>query len=203
MQSTKRNKSRCTFCGSVDYGKGCRYGPHGVHFHPDDSTKCAYCGSTDYGKGCRINPTNTLHIHGSVFNNMYKENIQSFLDYNVLLNELKKDYIDFPCYALGIIDENGNKIKNPLTEQEHLSYTSYTKTILKLKRYLGSKTELLEATNNLEKISMVIDENIEHYKKVLFYQEKIDNVVNELHRVINEAQTNGVPPEDLKRLIRA
>jgi hypothetical protein len=46
---------------------------------------------------------------------MYKESVQSFLDNNVLLNHLKKDYKEFQCYALGIIDENGNKLKNPIT----------------------------------------------------------------------------------------
>ena len=62
---------------------------------------------------------------------MYKENMQSFLDSAVLLKELKKDYKEFQCYTLGIIDENGNKIKPPTTLEEQLSYSSFTRTILK------------------------------------------------------------------------
>lgn len=203
MQPNLKHKSRCTFCGSPDYGKGCRYGPHGVHFHPDNSTKCSYCGSPDYGKGCRLNPTGNIHVHGAVYNNMYKEHMQSFLDNTILLNELKKDYKEFQCYALGIIDENGNKLKNPITEQEQLSYSSFTKTVLKLKKYLGSKIDLLEATNSLEKLSVPLNENVEHYKKILLYQEKIDNIINELYKTLEEAQQSGLPLEDVKRLVKA
>ena len=206
MQPTNKlrsQKSRCVFCGSVDHGKGCRFGPHGVHFHPDDSTKCSYCGSTDYGKGCKINPTSNLHIHGGVFNNMYKEYVQSFLDNSILLNELKKDYTKFQCYSLGIIDEQGNKIKNPVTEQEQISYSSFTKTILRLKKYLGSKIQLIEANNSLEKLSVPLNEDIEHFKKLLTYQDKIDTIVNELYKTLNEAHENGLPLEEVKRLVRA
>lgn len=206
MQPTnqyKKPKSRCVFCSSPDHGKGCRFGPHGVHFHPDDSTKCSYCGSSDYGKGCRINPTGNIHIHGGVYNNMYKENMQSFLDHVVLLNELKKDYKDFECYKLGIIDEHGNRLKNPISEQEQLSYSSFTRTVLKLKKYLGAKVELLEATDSLEKLKKPLNENMEHYKKVLHYQDRIDSIVNELYKTLDEAQQHGIPLEEVNKLIKA
>ncbi len=57
MQQTNKptpQRSRCMYCSSPDYGKGCRFGPHGVHFHADNSKKCAFCGSPDYGKGCKL-----------------------------------------------------------------------------------------------------------------------------------------------------
>ena len=201
MQPNKP-KSRCTFCGSTDRGKGCRFGPHGVHFHQDDPTKCSYCGSSDYGKGCKINPTSDLHMRGAVFNNMYKESVQSFLDNNVLLKELKKDYKDFQCFKLGIIDENGNKLKNPITEQEQIAYSSFTRTVLRLKKYLGSKIDLMEAHNSLDS-TLNLNENIEHYKKVLVYQDRINDIVNELYKTLDEAQQDGLPLEDIKKLIKA
>jgi hypothetical protein len=134
---------------------------------------------------------------------MYKENMQSFLDSAVLLKELKKDYKEFQCYALGIIDENGNKIKPPTTLEEQLSYSSFTRTILKLKKYLGSKINLLEAHNSFEKSLVAINENIEHYKKVLNYQDKIETTINELYKILDEAQQDGLSPEDIKKLINA
>lgn len=199
----KQLKSRCVFCGSTDYGKGCRHGPHNTHFHPDDSTKCSFCGSPDYGKGCKINPTNNLHIHGGVYNNMYKESVQSFLDNATLLNLLKKDFKDFECYKLGIIDENGNKLKTPITEQEQISYSSFTKTVLKLKKYLGPKVELMEASNSLEKLTVSLNENIEHYKVFLEYQTKVETLINELYKTLDEAQQNGIPLEEVKLLLKA
>lgn len=204
MQLTNQHKkSRCTFCGSLDRGKGCRHGPHNTHFHPDDSTKCSYCGSSDYGKGCRLNPTNNLHVRGGVYNNMYKETVQSFLDNAILLEFLKKDYTQFECYRLGIIDENGNKIKTPVSVQEQISYSSFTKTILKLKKYLGSKVELMEAGNSLEKMTVSVNENIEHYKKFLEYQDRIETIVNELYKTLDEAQQDGIPLEEVKKLVKA
>lgn len=206
MQPTnqhKKQKSRCTFCGSPDYGKGCRFGPQGVHLHSDEPTKCSYCGSPDYGKGCRLNPTSNLHIRGAIYNNMYKESVQSFLDNSILLNELKKDYTEFACYALGIIDNKGNKLRTPITEQEELAYSSFTRTIIKLKKYLGSKTELLEATNLLEQKTTPVYENINQYETLLSYREKIDAIVNELYKTLDEAQKSGLSFEDVKKLVNA
>lgn len=208
MQPTNQprtQKSRCTFCGSVDRGKGCRFGPHGVHFHPDDTTKCAYCGSPDYGKGCRLNPTSNLHVHGAVYNSMYKESVQSFLDNIVLLKELKKSYTEFECFKLGVIDEHGNKTKNPQTTQEHLSYTPFVKTILRLKKYLGAKIELIEASEVLGNAAITahVDNNVDHYKKVLGYQERFDLIINDLYKTLDEAQHDGLPFEDIKKILKA
>lgn len=134
---------------------------------------------------------------------MYKETVQSFLDNKILLKELKKDYTEFQCYKLGVIDENGNKIKTPVTEQEQGSYTPFTKTILRLKKYLGPKIELLDASNSLEKLNVPINESIEYFKTVLTYQDKIDTIINELYKTIDEAQQNGISLEDVKRLVKA
>lgn len=206
MQPTnqpKSQKSRCIYCGSTDYGKGCRIGPHRTHLHSGNSLKCVYCGSADYGRGCRINPTADLHVHGINFNTMYRENLQSFLDHKCLLNELKKDYRQFKCYRLGLIDEQGNKLRNPITEEEQLSFTPMTKTILKLKRFLGPKIDLLNATNLLESDSLPFKNNIEYYKKLLEFQDKVGTVINELYKTLDEAQQQGLALEDLKNVLKA
>jgi hypothetical protein len=134
---------------------------------------------------------------------MYKESMQSFLDNVVLLNYLKKDFTQFECYRLGIIDENGNKLKTPITESEQIAYSSFTRTIIKLKKYLGSKVELMEASNSLEKLTVSLNENVEHYKRFLEYQDKVDSIINELYKTLDEAQQNGIPLEEVKRLIKA
>lgn len=206
MQPTnqhKAQKSRCVFCNSTDYGKGCRLGPQGVHFHPHDFSKCSYCGSPDFGKGCRLNPSSNLHIHGSVYNNMYKEEVQSILDNSVLISELKKDYRDFQCYALGIIDSNGNKIKQPITEEERLSYSPLTRTILRVKKYLGPKIDLLDAAQNFSKDTVGLHESIEQHKKIIHYREQFDCLINEMYKLIQEAQNDGIASENIKRIIRA
>jgi len=204
MQPTNqplKQKSRCMYCGSPNRGKGCPYGPHNVHFH-QDATGCSYCGSPNYGRGCKINPEGDLHMRGSVFNNMYRESLQSYLDSEIFLKELKKDFSEFECYTLGIIDNKGIKIKTPLTEQEQISYSPMIRTIIRLKRFLGTKTDLLEATSLLEK-QTIKSENITKYKRFLEYQDKIDDVIEELHKTLNEASREGFTFEDIKKLIKA
>lgn len=206
MQPTnqpKQQKSRCAYCGSADYGRGCRFGPHGRHYHADNTLKCGYCGSASYGRGCKLNPIGDLHVRGGVFNNMYKESVQSFLDNSILLRELKKDFTQFPAYKLGIIDENGNKLKNPITEQEQSTFTPFVRTIIKLKKYLGSKIELMEAGSLLEHNSIPFTEDIVKYKKVLEYQDRVETIVNELYKTLDEAQQEGLSLEDIKKLVKA
>ena len=206
MQPTnqsKPQKSRCVFCNSTDYGKGCRFGSHGVHFHPQDFSKCSYCGSPDFGKGCRLNPTNNLHIHGGVYNNMHKENMQSILDNILLINELKKSYTEFQCYKLGVIDGNGNKIKQPITEEEQHSYCSLTRTILRVKKYLGSKIDLLDTAQNFNRENVGISESVEQHKKVIHYRDKFDSLVNEMYKLTEEATHDGIALDSIKKIIRA
>jgi hypothetical protein len=72
----KQAISRCMYCNSTSYGKGCRYAPGGVHFHPNDPKKCSYCGSTSFGNGCKLNPFDNLHLHGINYNSMFKESLK-------------------------------------------------------------------------------------------------------------------------------
>jgi hypothetical protein len=206
MQPTNRARtgqvSRCIYCGATTRGKGCRYAPHGVHFHPDDPRKCAYCGSPNYGKGCKVNPTNDLHIHGINYNSMFKEQVKSFVNDKVLLNHLTKDFTTFEAYHLKLIDEHGNKIKNPQSVEETLALNPYVKTIIKLKKYLGSKLDLLQASHDLESNSIVFEE-IEKYKKILHFKDKISENLNELFKTLDEANQEGLTEKEIYELINA
>lgn len=206
MQPTNQHrtqKSRCVFCNSTDYGRGCRFGPQGVHFHPHDFSKCSYCGSPDFGKGCRLNPSGNLHIHGGVYNNMYKESLHTILDNSILISELKKDYTEFECYKLGITDNNGNKIKQPVTESELLAYSPLTKTILRVKKYLGAKVDLLDVAQTFNRETTGIHESVEQHKKIVLYRERFDLLINQMYQIIEEAQNDGIPAENLRKIIRA
>lgn len=206
MQPTNKPskpKSRCLYCGSTNRGKGCRYGPHQTHYHAGDETRCSYCGSPDYGRGCKVNPINDLHMHGVNFNESIKKDVQSFLDNDFLLRELKKDFREFQAYKLKLIDSSGNKIRNPLTEAEHSAYSPLTKTIVRLKKFLGPKIELLEAQQNMNKKTLGDNVSLEKYKKIVEYREKIDEVINELYKVLNEACNEGFSVEEVKRLIKS
>lgn len=189
--------SRCIYCNSTSYGKGCKYAPKGVHFHPEDPKKCSYCGSTSYGRGCRLNPFSDIHLHGIDYNKMFNESMHN----RTLLSLLNTDFTEFAAYKLGIINEKGDKIKEPVTEQELAAYSSDTKTILKLKKYLGSKIDLINQTQILENASK-IDYNRENHKKVLQYEEKFNSILAELHETTTEALNDGLTIEQVRSLLQ-
>ena len=188
--------SRCLYCNSTSYGKGCRVAPKGVHFHPSDPKKCSYCGSPAYGKGCKLNPFSEIHLHGINYNTMFNEALSNWF----LLRELNKNYKDFQAYKLGIINENGDKIKEPLTENEKSAYSSETKTILKIKKYLGSKLDLINQTAILESASK-FNYNKDSHKKVLEYEQKINDIIAQLHETTDNALKEGLTIEQVQALL--
>lgn len=188
--------SRCMYCNSTSYGKGCKYAPKGVHFHPEDPKKCSYCGSTSYGRGCRLNPFGDIHLHGVDYNKMFNESFKN----RFLLSILNKEYKDFEAYKLGIINENGDKIKEPITEQEQAAYSPETKTILKIKKYLGPKLDLINQTAILESASK-LNYNKDNHKKVLHYEQRINDIIAELHKTTEEALKEGLSIEQVQALL--
>jgi hypothetical protein len=192
------------YCGSVSRGKGCRYGPHGVHFHPDDSTKCSYCGSPSFGRGCKVNPINDLHVHGVTYNNMFRENIQSFFDNKILIKELKKPFTKFEAYRLGIINEQGNKIKTPITEEEINSFSPLIRTIVRLKRFIGAKTDLIDVADSLKEASTSNKILCEaHYSTYVKHKDNVADIVNKLYEALDEARRDGLTLEEAVSLIKA
>jgi len=193
--------NRCLYCGSTSYGKGCKYAPNGVHFHPDDPKKCSYCGSPNYGRGCHLNPFDKIHMHGINFNSMFGETLQQNIQNQFLIKELNKNYENFIAFKLGIIDNNGNKIKEPLTEQEKVAYSPYVRNILKIKKYLGSKLDLINQTSLLENQNK-LNYNKNNHLQVLEYEEKIKNVFNQLHQITEEALHDGLTLEQIETMLQ-
>lgn len=188
--------SRCMYCNATSYGKGCKYAPKGIHFHPDDPKKCSYCGSTSYGRGCRLNPFSDIHLHGVDYNKMFNESLKN----RFLLSILNKEYKEFEAYKLGIINENGDKIKEPITEQEQAAYSPETKTILKIKKYLGPKLDLINQTSILESQSK-LNYNKDNHKKLLEFEQKINDIIAELHKTTEEALKEGLSVEQVQALL--
>ncbi len=191
-----KQRSRCLYCNSTSYGKGCRFAPKGVHFHPSDVTRCSYCGSRSYGRGCRMNPFSDIHLHGIDYNKMFNESFKN----RFMLRELNKKFTDFEAYKLGIINENGDRIKEPITEQEKAAYSPETKTILKIKKYLGSKLDLINQTAILENASK-LDYNKENHIKVLEYEEKFNELFAQLHETTDNAIKDGLTLEQVQALL--
>jgi len=193
--------SRCMYCGSSSYGKGCRFGPKGTHFHADDTTKCSYCSSRDFGKGCRMNPFSDLHLHGIPYNSMISEKLKNMLRNHTLLHELLKPLHEYNAYTLGIIDSVGRKIKEPINEVERASYSPLTRTLIRVKRYLGSKLDLLTHTSLLEGSSSSTYNQVNH-KQVLCVESNIRNKINEIYEIIESALKDGITMEQIDDILQ-
>lgn len=193
-------KSRCLYCGSLSYGKGCRFGPKGVHFHASDVTKCSYCGSPNYGKGCKMNPFSDLHLHGIPYNSMLEGKIMEHIKNEKLLKELKTPVELYDAYSMGIINEYGQKIREPLTEEEQIAYSPYIQTILKLKKYLGSKVDLMTSISLLEK-SIIKDYDVQKHKKILEFESKFNDKITEIIELIETTIKDGVTYEEIDAYI--
>lgn len=192
--------SRCMYCNSTSFGKGCRYAPKGIHFHSDNSKKCSYCGSPNYGRGCRMNPFGDIHLHGVDYNMMFKENVDKTLKKEFLLHEVSKKITDYAAFKLGIIDSRGNKLRDPKTLFEQASYTPGIKLMLKIKKYLGVKTDLINGAALLENTNK-IDYSSERFKKVMEFEEKIQNVIAQLHEVTDNALESGLTVEEIEAML--
>jgi hypothetical protein len=123
------------------------------------------------------------------------------LNNRFLLRKLNKNYKEFEAYKLGIINNNGDKIKEPITEQEKAAYSPETKTILKLKKYLGSKLDLINQTAILES-ACKLNYNKENHVKVLEFEQKINTIIAELHKTTDEALKNGLSLEQVQALLQ-
>ena len=195
--NVKASISRCMYCNSTSYGKGCRYGPNGVHFHPDDAKRCSYCGSVSFGRGCKLNPFSDIHLHGIDYNKMFNESLKN----KFLTQQLNKQITEFEAYKLKIINETGDKIKEPVTEQEKAAYSAETKTILKIKKYLGSKIDLINQTAILESASK-FNYNKDKYKIFLEYEQKINDIFALLHETTDSALKDGLTLEQVQALLQ-
>lgn len=199
--TTFKPVSRCNYCNSVSYGTGCRFAPGGVHFHGDDSRKCSYCGSLNYGKGCRFNLVDNTHIHGIQYNSMISEKITNNIRGKFLLKILGEPITECRAFELGVIDQYGRKIKEPVTEEERASYTLLTRTLLSVKKYLGSKLDIILNTTILEG-AISADYDKQKHKKLLIYEDRIREKINEIFEIIETATQDGVTIEEIDELLQ-
>jgi hypothetical protein len=144
-----------------------------------------------------MNPFSKDHVHGIMYNNMFKESLAT----SFFVNELFKPVVEFKAYKLGIVDEYGNRIKEPITEEEKAAYTPVVRTLLKVKRYLGSKLDLITQSTILEKENS-LNYNKEQHKILLEFSNKYEDIFSELHKVTDSAIRAGLSLEQIESLLR-
>ena len=193
IMGTKR-QSCCIYCGSTAYGVGCAYSPHKRHVHADDPKRCIYCGSTSFGVGCPYNPFSKKHIHGVEFNQMQKESVLNSFPLSALIFRLSEPITEMAAYKFGLIDENGKRIRLPITEEEKNSLTALDIFVLKLRRVLGEEKIPILNTSVLLEMSAQVSEKFDAqlYEKEIKLQHRVAILAEEYKNIIAEGTQQGI-----------
>lgn len=196
----EKQSSKCQFCGSKTYGPSCPFSPYPkrLHAHVDDVTRCTWCGSkTLYGPGCTFSPTKHHMTGMNMFNLMVKE---SFI-MGYVMKKIIQPITESAAFRMGLIDARGNIIKKTETIQERMAFGPIDKYVLKLKRLLGNKTDLLNTEIYLESAVKNAETSIELYEKELKLKHDIENIMKHFNQTINEASESGVSVPTIEKII--
>ena len=197
-------QSKCMYCGSGTYGKGCPYSPHRVHVHVDDPKRCIYCAATNYGPGCIYNPFARTHIHGVEYNMLTKENVHRSFMTALFLTRLNEPIEETPAFKLNVIDKDGRRIKIPETIEEKNALTPIDVYVLKLRRMVSeSRIKMLNASVVIEILAGLKGEKefiSEQYEKEIALKKKIECLANDYKYIMTEAVGSGISMADVEHM---
>jgi len=199
-----KKTSKCMYCDAEAYGYGCPYSPHHRHVHVDDSKRCIYCGSTNFGIGCPYNPFAKIHVHGLEFNQMLKDSAYKSFTAGIFLSRLLEPIIESAAYKLGLIDENGCKVKNPETQEELNAHTPLDAYICKLRRLIGEdKMEMLNSGIVVEMLNKRVSQKFDSklYEQEMKVKLSVERFVNEYKNIISESTQQGISRSLIEEMI--
>lgn len=199
---TDLSNSKCSFCNSKSFGKNCPFSPYKkTHCHMDlAGSRCIWCGSAQiHGPNCPLSPSKYHGSSSNAFTSMISESF--FLGY--LINLLETPFINTDAYKLGIINERGEKIKTPSTEEELSAYSPINKYFFNMKKLLGERLEILNQSVNLESSieSSKTEKSIEKYEAELQFSNEMDIVKKRLFESINEGLNSNLTLADIIHII--
>ena len=143
--------------------------------------KCLLCGKSDAN-----NPTLNLN--------------EAFLT-AYMMKKLAESFKNTDAFKLGIIDTNGNLIRKPVTLEEKLSYTSIDSYLTKVKKMLGSKTDLLNHNIYLEKVTDASKLPIELYEKELAFKHELSVIAKHFKQCLQDANSQHLPTELIEKIV--
>ena len=118
-----------------------------------------------------------------------------------LMKTLETPFVDMLAFKYGIIDEQGNQLKKPQTLEESLSYTSIDSYLIKLKKIIGNRTELLNYNTFLENSTNISKLPIELYEKELELKSELAILSNRYKKCLIEAKLNHLPTELIEKIV--
>jgi len=196
--------SKCIYCGSQAYGRGCPFSPHKIHVHLGNVRKCIYCGSVAMGMGCPFNPHSKMHVHGVEYNQMVRDSAEHTLTSVYLIDKLNTPIEEHPAFQLGLIDAKGRKLREPETLEEKNAFTLTDQYIIRIKDMLGCKLDMVNTSlylehNEVEEINA--KQFAENYENELIIKRKLTNLVEEFKILISDSKQQGLTTNSFEKIL--
>jgi len=197
--------SKCMYCDAKSYGNGCPYSPHKRHVHGDDPKRCIYCGSASFGIGCPYNPFGRVHIHGVEYNQMMKESAYNSYTVGIFLHRLIQPIKEMEAYKIGLIDDEGKKLRESVNAEDSIALTPLDSLILKVRRLIGEdKLELLNANVlfdlvNKEPSTQKFDTKL--YENEVKLKQRINTLVQDYKNIIADGINSGLSSSTIENIV--
>lgn len=200
----------CVFCGVKQYGPGCPYSPHGKHVVIEIG-RCIYCGLRTTGPGCAYSPTG-MHVQSSTFGLIQAESARDHFIMKYLMEKLKEDPTKTRAYELGIINEQGEQIRDLQNEADRRAWSPVARYITRLKRIFSEKLDLLNTELFLEQANTeIVEDNVgidwdpvEYIKKTEqteILTEDLERMLEEYYNRLKQANKDGFSDEQVEKIL--
>lgn len=201
IQGTNKD-SVCVHCNSKVYGRTCPYGPKKTHCHTDDPARCIWCGSTIIGPGCPFNPFGNYHQRGYAVNTLALEAFEDGIVHGVIMKRLSSPLSETTAFKIGLIDDNGNVLREPKTIEERNALTGSDKYLIKIRNLVKNNIDLLNTTLYFENKD---EYDLEELKKMYPIESdckfEIDESVGKLFKIVESFTRQGVKSSKIEQLL--
>lgn len=200
--ANKKVQTKCVYCGSTSVGKGCPISSHRTHVHLGDPTSCIYCKSKSIGAGCPYNPHGRNHVRGIEFNQMVNDSVGTGIIGGYVLDKLKTPITEMDAFKLGLINETGKIVKEPVTTEERHALGIVERYVLNLKSLAGSKLAMSDSLTRLqleESVSMADYEKLS--TESINLRENISNLVGQFKSLVADAYLTGMSSAAIEKVL--
>jgi len=116
-----------------------------------------------------------------------------------LMNTLSKPFTEFAAFKMGLINEHGDILKRPETQDEKDAWSLQEQYVIKLKKLLGNKIDILNTSLYLE--SYAETKNMNHYISEQEVKRELEFSAKRFNEAIGKAVDLNLPAPVLDRII--
>jgi hypothetical protein len=133
---------------------------------------------------------------------MVKDSVDNCIITGYLLKKLNMPITETAAYKMGIINEKGQKIKAPETNEEKMAYMPLDEYVIAIKNALGSKLDIIDSSIFLQKQNQLqLEDVIKLYETEIALKLQLKDRIKDFYQTIKEAQKQGLPDIVIEKII--